>query len=148
MSHSYMHAGCAGVNSIDKPNCRRSRTWGRRHAAGPAFVSRGLVSLFAALMLWFGPAALAAGDLPKHFEIKAKPLAGALMEFGEQSGLTVVAPTTLTAGKKVSDVRGDFTPTEALGRLLKGSGLTFARAADGTIAIEAVNASASAQANA
>jgi iron complex outermembrane recepter protein len=91
---------------------------------------------------------MAADDLPKHFEINAKPLASALMEFGEQSGLTVVAPTTLTAGKKASDVRGDFTPTEALGRLLKGSRLTFARAADGTIAIEAVNASAPAQANA
>ena len=148
MSHSYMHEGCAGVNSIDKPDRRRSRTWGRRHAAGPAFVSPGLVSLFAALMLWFGPAAMAADNSPKHFDINAKLLAGALMEFGEQSGLTVVAPTTLTAGKKASDVRGDFTPTEALGRLLKGSGLTFARAADGTIAIEAVNASAPAQANA
>jgi iron complex outermembrane receptor protein len=80
-------------------------------------------------------------DLVKHFEIKAKPLADALMEFGVQSGLTVVAPTTLTAGKKGAAVRGDLTPTDALGRLLKGSGLTFARAADGTIAIQAISSS-------
>ena len=71
----------------------------------------------------------------KHFEIKAKPLAQALMDFGVQSGLTVAAPTTLTAGKKGASVRGDLPPTDALGRLLKGSGLTYARAADGTIAI-------------
>lgn len=84
----------------------------------------------------------------KHFEIEAKPLADALMEFGVQSGLTVVAPTTLTAGKKAATVRGDLAPTDALGRLLKGSGLTFARAADGTIAIQAIPSSEPVQASA
>jgi iron complex outermembrane recepter protein len=150
MSHTYMHTGadCADVNSIDKPSWRRRRDWGGQHSAGPACVSHSLASLFAALMLWFGPAAMAADDSPRHFVISTNPLAGALMEFGVQSGLTVVAPTSLTVGKRASDVRGDFTPTEALGRLLKGSGLTFARAADGTIAIEAINAGAPAAANA
>ncbi|MGA3241843.1 MAG: TonB-dependent receptor [Bryobacteraceae bacterium] len=80
----------------------------------------------------------AADDSSKHFEIKAKPLADALMEFGVQSGLTVVAPTTLTTGKRGAAVRGDLAPTDALGRLLKGSGLTFARAADGAITIQAM----------
>jgi outer membrane receptor protein involved in Fe transport len=95
-----------------------------------------------------GSAVMAADDSSRHFEINTKPLAGALMEFGVQSGLTVVAPTTLTAGKNASAVRGEFTPTEALGRLLKGSGLTFARAADGTIAIQAISASGPVQASA
>jgi iron complex outermembrane receptor protein len=84
----------------------------------------------------------------KHFDIKAKPLAQALMDFGVQSGLTVAAPTTLTAGKKGISVRGDLSPTEALERLLKGSGLTFARAADGTIAIQAISSSDPVQASA
>ena len=99
--------------------------------------SRSVAALFVALTLCMGTAAHAADDSTKHFEIKAKPLADALMEFGVQSGLTVVAPTTLTAGKKAAAVRGDLAPTDALGRLLKGSGLTFALAADGTIAIQA-----------
>ena len=94
-----------------------------------------------------GSAAYAADDAFKHFEIKAKPLADALMEFGVQSGLTVVAPTTLTAGKKATAVRGELAPTDVLGRLLKGSGLTFARAADGTIAIQAIPSNGPVQAS-
>ncbi len=84
----------------------------------------------------------------KHFEIKTKPLADALIEFGVQSGLTVVAPKTLTTGKKGAAVRGDLTPADALGRLLKGSGLSFARTADGTIAIQAIVTNGPVQASA
>jgi uncharacterized protein len=105
----------------------------------PALMIRGLVAACAAVVLLSGPAALAADDSSKHFEIKAKPLADALMEFGVQSGLTIAAPTTLTAGKRSASVRGDLSPTDALGQLLKGSGLTFARAAGGTMAIQAAS---------
>jgi iron complex outermembrane recepter protein len=102
----------------------------------PASMIRGLVAACAAILLLSGPA-LAADDSSKHFEIKAKPLADALMEFGAQSGLTVAAPSTLTTGKRSASVRGDLSPMNALGQLLKGSGLTFARVGDGTIAIQA-----------
>jgi iron complex outermembrane receptor protein len=115
---------------------------------GSLLMSRCVAAFFAALALCMGTAAHAADDSSKHFEIKAKPLADALMEFGVQSGLTVVAPTTLTAGKKAAAVRGDLAPTDALGRLLKGSGLTFARAADGTIAIQAAASNGPVQASA
>jgi outer membrane receptor for ferric coprogen and ferric-rhodotorulic acid len=100
-------------------------------------ITRCSAAFFAAVVLCMGAAAHAAEDSSKHFDIKAKPLADALMEFGVQSGLTVVAPTTLTAGKKAAAVRGDLVPTDALGRLLKGSDLSFARATDGIIAIQA-----------
>lgn len=110
-------------------------------------IRRSVAAFLAALVLCMGTAA-AADDSSKHFEINAKPLADALMEFGVQSGLTVVAPTTLTAGKKAAAVRGDLAPTDALGRLLKGSGLTFSRAADGTIAIQAVASNGPVQASA
>jgi hypothetical protein len=66
---------------------------GNRPSEGPSLVSRGLATLFAVLMLGMGSAAVAVDDSSKHFEIKAKPLADALMDFGVQSGLTVVAPT-------------------------------------------------------
>jgi outer membrane receptor protein involved in Fe transport len=115
---------------------------------GSLLMSRSVAAFFAALALCMGTVAHATDDSSKHFEIKAKPLADALMEFGVQSGLTVVAPTTLTAGKKAAAVRGDLAPTDALGRLLKGSGLTFARAADGTIAIEAAESNGPVQASA
>ena len=135
---------------------RRSMAGAHALSRGPrppnrsTIISRSVASYFAAfaLVLCMGSAAYAADNSSKHFEIKAKPLADALMEFGVQSGLTVVAPTTVTAGKKAAAVRGDLAPTDALGRLLKGSGLTFARAADGTIAIQAISASGPVQASA
>jgi iron complex outermembrane recepter protein len=121
---------------------------GYRPSGHPALINRGLIALFAALLLCMGSATIAADDSSKHFEIKAKSLADALMEFGVQSGLTVVAPTTLTTGKNASSLRGDLTPTDALGRLLKDSGLTFTRVADGTIAIQAISVSGPEQASA
>ena len=131
----------AGAHSVSRgPGPQNSST----------LISRSVAAFFAALalVLCMGSAAYAADDSSKHFEIKAKPLADALMEFGVQSGLTVVAPTTLTAGKKAAAVRGDLAPTDALGRLLKGSDLTFARAADGTIAIQAIPSNGPVQASA
>jgi iron complex outermembrane recepter protein len=83
------------------------------------------------------PVAAAPPD-SRYYDIAAGDLDRALKEFGVQSGVTVVAPTTVTAGKKGAAVRGDLAPADALGRLLKGSGLTFARAVDGTIAIQAI----------
>ena len=131
--------GCdAAVRYIGQPQNR------------PKLISRSVAAFFAALalVLCMGSAAYAADNSPKHFDINAKPLADALMEFGVQSGRTVVAPTTLTAGKMAAAVRGDLAPTDALGRLLKGSGLTFAGAADGTIAIQAIPSNGPAQASA
>jgi iron complex outermembrane recepter protein len=165
-NNNFTQARRAGVNSIGKldwmnrlgrkihgySGCHsaHSLSWGPRPPYSSASISRSLAALFVAfvLVLSVGSVAYAADDSSKHFEIKAKPLADALMEFGVQSGLTVVAPTTLTTGKKGAAVRGDLAPTEALGRLLKGSGLTFARAADGTIAIQAMVSNGPEQASA
>jgi len=81
----------------------------------------------------------------KHFHIRKRPLADALKDFGTQSGLAIVAPTPLMVGKKGASVRGYMSSTDALGRLLKGTGLTFASAADGTIAIQPISAGGSVQ---
>lgn len=119
----------------------------RRVSDGIALINRALMAGCAAFMLCMSPAAVAGNDASKHFEIKAEPLAEALMEFGAQSGLTVVAPTTLTAGKKAPALQGDLAWTDALGRLLKGSGLTFTQDADGTIVIQKISSRATAQAS-
>jgi iron complex outermembrane receptor protein len=107
-----------------------------------ALITRGALGLFAAIFLVAGSAAFATEDSPKRFEINAKPLADALIEFGAQSGLTIAVPTVLIAGKTGAPVRGDLLPTVALEELLNGSGLIVARAADGTIAIQAASSEA------
>lgn len=111
-----------------------------------ALINRALMGACAALVLCTGPTAMAANDSSRHFEIKAEPLAEALMEFGAQSGLTVIAPTRLTTGKSAPALRGDLAWTDALGRLLAGSGLTFTQNADGTIVIEKISTPAPAKA--
>jgi iron complex outermembrane recepter protein len=153
--NNFTQACCAGVNSVGKPDWigrfRPNAHSMRQRCRSPkssALIGCGFAAFLLALVLCMGSVAYAADDSSKHFEIKAKPLADALMEFGVQSGLTVVAQTTLTAGKKAAAVRGDLIPTDALGQLLKGSGLTFARAADGTIAIQAIASNGPAQASA
>ena len=119
--------GRAGVDVVATPShARRSRSR-RRGSGGIELISRAFMAFCAALMLCIGPVATAANDSFKHFEIKAEPLAEALMEFGAQSGLTVVAPTTLTTGKNAPALHGDLAWTDALGRLLNGSGLSSRR---------------------
>ena len=163
-NNNFTQARRAVVNSIGKPDWigrlgRKLQGYSGAHSAhslsrGPrppyssVPISRSVAAFFVAFALSVGSVAHAADDSSKHFEIKAKPLADALMEFGVQSGLTVVAPTTLTTGKKGAAVRGDLAPTDALGRLLKGSGLTFTRAADGSIAIQAIVSNGPEQASA
>ena len=108
------------------------------HLSGsPTLIGGSFAGLCVALIMCAGSAAYAADESFKHFDIKATSLAAALARFSEQSGLTIEAPKTLTAGKKASPIRGDLAPTDALGRLLQGSGLTFARAGNGTIGLQA-----------
>jgi iron complex outermembrane recepter protein len=61
----------------------------------------------------------------RSFDIPAQPLTGALVQFGQQSGLQVAADGLLAASVRSVTVRGSFTPGEALTRLLAGTGLTF-----------------------
>lgn len=77
------------------------------------------------------------GNEPIQFNIPNEDLAMALNDFSTQSGLTVAATKELTAGKKSKGVRGTMSATEALRRLLKGSGLTFVTGADGSFAVQA-----------
>lgn len=69
------------------------------------------------------------------FSITAKSMAEALMEFGAQSNEVILAPTVLVGGKAARSVRGTMEPERALRKLLQGTGLTWQRAADGSIAI-------------
>ncbi|MFT4090769.1 MAG: TonB-dependent receptor [Asticcacaulis sp.] len=107
-----------------------ARLSGRRNAAGAKRRS-------AMMGLWLASSAIALTPVvalaqtqasvqaQRTFNIPAQPLADALILFGEQSGLTVSAPAPLTRNLSGRAISGRMNPTEALGRILDGSGLTY-----------------------
>jgi iron complex outermembrane receptor protein len=60
-----------------------------------------------------------------RFSIPAQPLPNALILFGRQSGLQVSTQGDVPSGIQSPGVTGEFTPHEALARLLAGTGLTY-----------------------
>lgn len=73
----------------------------------------------------------------EHIAISAGSLATALNRLAENSDLQLVYDTAMTAGFKSPGIQGDFTPNQALGKLLQGTGLTHSVSGDGTILIAA-----------
>jgi hemoglobin/transferrin/lactoferrin receptor protein len=96
---------------------------------------RAIAHLCLALLMVTAPVAIRADEPVKHFDIKAQPLAEALMAFGAQTGAIVMASSELTTGKTSRPVSGQLSPREALVRLLQGTGLKFETSANGTILI-------------
>jgi hypothetical protein len=78
-NNKFTQVRCADVNSIGR---------GTRPASRPALIGRTVAAIFAALVLCMGSAAHAVDDSSRHFEIKAKSLADALMDFGVQVGVS------------------------------------------------------------
>ncbi|WP_258187436.1 secretin and TonB N-terminal domain-containing protein [Trinickia symbiotica] len=59
----------------------------------------------------------------EHFDLPAQPLAQALQAFGRMTELVVLAPAPLLEGRTSAAVKGDYSPREALERVLTGTGL-------------------------
>ena len=76
----------------------------------------------------------------RHFDIEAQPLARALLEFNEQSGVLVMAPQALVEGKTAPAIEGEITADEALDRILSGSGLKSNASDSGAITITLASA--------
>jgi iron complex outermembrane receptor protein len=76
-----------------------------------------------------------AEDSSRIFHIPSQPLANALVTFSEQSGLKVNAPAELVRDKTAPAVEGKLPPLMALDQLLKVSGLTYSRSADGGLTV-------------
>ncbi len=57
------------------------------------------------------------------FDIPAQPLDSALSAFGRATGIQIIYDSAVTAALRSSPVRGSFTPSEALSRLLAPTGL-------------------------
>jgi hypothetical protein len=58
-----------------------------------------------------------------HFELPAEPLADAIAAYGRMTGLSVLVGTKLLEGRVSAAMSGDYSPREALQRLLAGTGL-------------------------
>lgn len=59
----------------------------------------------------------------RHFELPAQGLAEALKAFGSTTSLSVLVQSSLLERRTSAPVAGDYSPREALQRLLVGSGL-------------------------
>ena len=81
--------------------------------------------LFITVMTLARPAANAAQWQPPtlRFDVPAQPLPAALVAFGELTGYSVLVSSDLAAGRTAATVHGDYTPAEALQRLLAGTRL-------------------------
>ena len=88
----------------------------------------------AALLIGAGPAPAqtgeprakaAAGETRITFKIPAQPLESAVTAFGFQAGYQIAVDQATLTGLNGNEVRGNFTPAEALGRLLATTGVTY-----------------------
>jgi outer membrane receptor protein involved in Fe transport len=72
----------------------------------------------------------------RSFDIPAGPAERALKAYSAQSGQEVLFATATTSKVRTNPIKGNYSPDEALGQLLKGTGLMFTRdAASGTLSI-------------
>lgn len=69
------------------------------------------------------------------FSIPAGPLGGALAAFGRQSGLQVTYNSALADNRRSAGVSGTLAPSDALARILDGSGLSYTFANASTVSI-------------
>ncbi|MGZ8171633.1 MAG: TonB-dependent siderophore receptor [Methylobacter sp.] len=75
----------------------------------------------------------------QHFNIPAQSLQSALNQFSEASDMQMSYPATLSKGITTKGVSGDYTPQEALNKLLAGSGLVPIVTKNNTVTIERAN---------
>src|SRR5262249_41454316 len=67
----------------------------------------------------------AAQAAAQDFAIPAQPVADALIQFGQQSGLQISADVSLVQNLRSAPVKGSMTWHQALATLLSGTGLTY-----------------------
>jgi outer membrane receptor protein involved in Fe transport/dipeptidyl aminopeptidase/acylaminoacyl peptidase len=91
-------------------------------------------TVFTALALVIAAAPACASETGEDaYHLPAQPLAASLRAVSTASGVSVVAPADLIAGRTAPVLDGDYTPEAALAALLKGSGLRAKRVGDGFV---------------
>jgi outer membrane receptor protein involved in Fe transport len=71
------------------------------------------------------PATPASDTQTRTYHINAQPLGTALQEFAAQAGVQLLFSEADVAGRRTGGLQGSFSSSQALERLLAGSGLTF-----------------------
>jgi iron complex outermembrane recepter protein len=86
-----------------------------------------LVCLCIVAIAWITRLTAAPGSEPVeyHFKIDSQPLATALQQFAEQSGVQVIFFSQVTEGLRAPALHGSYTLSGALEILLSGSHLIF-----------------------
>ncbi|MEJ7935814.1 TonB-dependent receptor [Sphingobium sp. AN558] len=104
--------------------------------------NNGLKGTCSSLVLTLGIAAAACMAQPavaraasQSISIAAGPLDAAILELATRTGISVFVPPALAAGRTAPSIGGTMTPDQALGSLLRGSGLAYSRSRDGTYVI-------------
>ncbi|AEG01275.1 TonB-dependent siderophore receptor [Methylomonas methanica] len=82
-----------------------------------------------------------AEDGKYHFDIPAQSLPSALQQFAGQSGAAMLYTEQSVAGKSAPALQGEYTLSEALHRLLNGSGLDYRIGLDGTVTLSSAGRS-------
>ncbi|MEM9965530.1 MAG: TonB-dependent receptor [Asticcacaulis sp.] len=72
----------------------------------------------------------------RHFNITSQPLNRAVTAFAAQSGLEVTADGGLLSGKTSQAVIGSYAPTEALSRMLSGTGISWRHRGTNSVILE------------
>lgn len=71
-----------------------------------------------------------------ELNVPAQSLEAALIDFAEQANVRLVYDATLTRSQQAPALQGDYSVTDGLQRLLKGSGLTYRVDVDGTVSLQ------------
>lgn len=80
----------------------------------------------------------ATSETPIEFSIPSQPLVSALRHFGDTTGREAIYDATLARGRIAGEVQGVLTPTEALKRILAGTGLSVRFVAEGAFVLSLV----------
>ncbi len=90
---------------------------------------------FYAVMALLSVATAKAGEPTQTFHIPPQSLAGALNEYAAAADVQLSYPAQETAGLNTIGLDGDYTQTQALQKLLSGTGLSPQLTANGTITL-------------
>lgn len=108
-----------------------------RHRLARTLLASALLASIAAPLRAQSTEATSEQRQPQYaFDIAAQPLLDALGEFTATTGIAVLRTADEQLSGQAPAVRGEYSAEQAMGMLLRGSGLTFRRGAEGTISLQ------------
>ena len=120
------------------PKPHRAQDSGRQHPSPIALAPLALIVALAAgapAPARAQDAAVVAGSAAADFNIAAGPLAPALRQLASTAGIMLTFTAEQTEGKQTAGVNGKYSATDALARLLAGSGLEAVRVDTGAFVL-------------